>query len=66
VKYPRQLEIQLNKTRDATPEEQQEWLEKELLPLGEKQIPFIAFMSVLQVATVGFMFLAFWVIEKNI
>ena len=61
-----QLELPLWKPRDATPQEQKEWIEEELIPLGEKQIPFIAFMSVLQVATVGFMLLAFWVIEKNI
>ena len=57
---------QLDKPRDATPEEHRKWIEEELIPLGEKQIPFIAFMSVLQVATVGLMLLAFWVIGKNI
>ena len=29
-RYPQQLEIQLNKTVDATPEEFEEWQEKEL------------------------------------
>ena len=29
-RYPQQLEMQLNKTVDATPEEWQEWQEKEL------------------------------------
>ena len=62
----RQLEFNFKKPRDATPEEQKEWIEEELIPLGEKQISFIAFMSVLQVATVGLMLLAFWVIGKNI
>jgi len=62
---PQQLKFNF-KPRDATPEEQKEWIEKELVPLGEKQLPFIAFMSVLQVATVGLMLLAFWVIGKNI
>ena len=61
----RQLEFNF-KPRDATPEEQKEWIEKELIPLGEKQLPFIAFMAVLQVATVGLMLLAFWIIGKNI
>ena len=46
--YPQQLELQLNKVQDATPEEVEEWLEKELLPLGEKQLPFIAMMAVIQ------------------
>jgi hypothetical protein len=62
----RQLEFNFKKPRDATPEEHRKWIEEELIPLGEKQISFIAFMSVLQVATVGLMLLAFWVIEKNI
>lgn len=62
---PQQLKFNF-KPRDATPEEQKEWIEKELVPLGEKQLSFIAFMSVLQVATVGLMLLAFWVIGKNI
>ena len=61
----RQLEFNF-KPRDATPEEHRKWIEEELIPLAEKQIPFIAFMSVLQVATVGLMLLAFWVIGKNI
>lgn len=62
----RQLEFNFKKPRDATPEEHRKWIEEELIPLGEKQISFIAFMSVLQVATVGLMLLAFWVIGKNI
>ena len=62
----RQLQFNFKKPRDATPEEHRKWIEEELIPLGEKQIPFIAFMSVLQVATVGLMLLAFWVIGKNI
>ena len=37
MKYEEQLELQLNKTREATPEEQKEWLEKELIPLGKIQ-----------------------------
>lgn len=62
----RQLEFNFKKPRDATPEEHRKWIEEELIPLGKKQISFIAFMSVLQVATVGLMLLAFWVIGKNI
>ena len=62
----RKLEFNFKKPRDATPEEHRKWIEEELIPLGEKQISFIAFMSVLQVATVGLMLLAFWVIGKNI
>ncbi len=66
MKYQRQTQLQLNKTKDATPEEQAEWLEKELLPLGEKQLTFIAIMSVIQILSVALMLLAFWIIGKSI
>tara|TARA_B100001094_G_C18060181_1_gene734656 strand:+ start:193 stop:393 length:201 start_codon:yes stop_codon:yes gene_type:complete len=66
VKYETQVKLQLNKTKDATPEEQAEWLEKELLPLGEKQLTFIAIMSVIQILSVALMLLAFWIIGKSI
>jgi len=66
VKYETQVKLQLNKTEDATPEEQAEWIEKELLPLGKIQLKFIAFMSILQIASVGMMLLAFWIIGKSI
>ena len=57
-----QLELLLNKPRDATPEEQQEWINNELLPLGDMQLKFVAIMSVVQISTVGFMLLSFWLI----
>jgi len=66
VKYQRQTQLQLNKTKDATPKEQAEWIEKELLPLGKIQLKFIAFMSILQIVSVGMMLLAFWIIGKSI
>jgi len=66
VKYETQVKLQLNKTEDATPEEQAEWIEKELLPLGEKQLTFIAIMSVVQILSVALMLLAFWIIGKSI
>ena len=66
MKYETQVKLQLNKTEDATPEEQAEWIEKELLPLGKIQLKFIAFMSILQIVSVGMMLLAFWIIGKSI
>ena len=66
MKYQRQTQLQLNKTKNATPEEQAEWIEKELLPLGKIQLKFIAFMSILQIVSVGMMLLAFWIIGKSI
>ena len=66
MRYERQTRLQLNKTKDATPEEQAEWIEKELIPLGEKQLTFIAIMSVIQILSVALMLLAFWIIGKSI
>ena len=64
-KYEQQLELQLNTIRDATPEEVEEWLEKELLPLGEKQLPFIAIMAMIQFLCLVGMFSAFWLIDRT-
>tara|TARA_R100000329_G_scaffold26262_1_gene24681 strand:- start:278 stop:523 length:246 start_codon:yes stop_codon:yes gene_type:complete len=64
-KYEQQLELQLNTVRDATPEEVEEWLEKELLPLGEKQLPFIAMMAMIQFLCLVGMFSAFWLIDRT-
>ena len=66
MRYQEQTKLQLNKTEPATLKEQAEWIEKELLPLGKIQLKFIAFMSILQIASVGMMLLAFWVIGKSI
>ncbi len=64
-KYEQQLELQLNKVQEATPEEVEEWLEKELLPLGEKQLPFIAMMAMIQFLCLVGMFSAFWLIDRT-
>ena len=64
-KYEQQLELQLNTIQDATPEEVEEWLEKELLPLGEKQLPFIAMMAMIQFLCLVGMFSAFWLIDRT-
>tara|TARA_B100000902_G_scaffold188067_1_gene180032 strand:- start:3629 stop:3832 length:204 start_codon:yes stop_codon:yes gene_type:complete len=60
--YQQQLELNLTKVRDATPEEHEEWINNELLPLGDMQLKFVAMMSVIQFATLGFMLLSFWTI----
>ena len=64
--YPQQLELQLNKIQEATPEEVEEWLEKELLPLGEKQLPFIAMMAMIQFLCLVGMFSDFWLIDRGL
>ena len=63
-RYPEQLQLQLNKVEEATPEEFEEWVEKELLPLGEKQLPFIALMAMIQFLCLVGMFTAFWLIDR--
>ena len=63
-RYPEQLELQLNKVEEATPEEFEEWVEKELLPLGEKQLPLIAIMAMIQFLCLVGMFTAFWLIDR--
>ena len=63
--YPQQLELQLNNVQEATPEEVEEWLEKELLPLGEKQLRFIATMAMIQFLCLVGMFSAFWLIDRT-
>lgn len=61
-RYPQQLEMQLNKTVDATPEEWEEWQEKELDWWGKIQIPLVAFMAFVQVFVFGSMLMAFYLI----
>ena len=61
-RYPQQLEIQLNKTVDATPEQWKEWLEKELDWWAKIQLPFVAFMAFVQFFVFGSMLMAFYLI----
>ena len=65
-RYPQQLEIQLNKTVDATDEEWDEWQEKELDWWAEKQIPIVAFMAFVQLFVFGGMLMTFFLIGKGL
>ena len=65
-RYPQQLEIQLNKTVDATEEEWDEWQEKELNWWAEKQIPIVAFMAFVQLFVFGGMLMTFFLIGKGL
>ena len=47
--YPQQEALLLNKPRDATPEEFDEWLQTELTPQTNKQFKLIIVATVLQV-----------------
>ena len=65
-RYPQQLEIQLNKTVEATDEEWDEWQEKELDWWAEKQIPIVAFMAFVQLFMFGSMLMTFFLIGKGL
>ena len=65
-KYPQQLELQLNKTVDATEKEWKEWEEKELNWWAEIQIPLVAFMAFVQLFDFGSMLMAFYLIGKAV
>ena len=65
-RYPQQIEIQLNKTADATDEEWDEWQEKELDWWAERQIPIVAFMAFVQLFVFGGMLMAFVLIGKGL
>ena len=65
-RYPQQLEIQLNKTVEATDEEWDEWQEKELNWWAESQIPIVAFMAFVQLFVFGGMLMIFFLIGKGL
>ena len=65
-RYPHQIEIQLNKTANATDEEWDEWQEKELDWWAEKQIPIVAFMAFVQLFMFGSMLMIFYLINLGV
>ena len=65
-RYPQQLEIQLNKTVEATDEEWDEWQAKELDWWAEKQIPIVAFMAFVQLFMFGSMLMIFYIINLGV
>ena len=65
-RYPQQIEIQLNKTADATDEEWDEWQEKELDWWAEKQIPIVAVMAFVQLFMFGSMLMIFYLINLGV
>ena len=65
-RYPQQLEIQLNKTVDATDEEWDVWQEKELDWWAERQIPIVAFMAFVQLFMFGSMLMIFYLINLGV
>ena len=66
TRYPQQLEMQLNKTVEATDEEWDEWQEKELDWWAEKQIPIVALMAFVQLFMFGSMLMIFYLINLGV
>ena len=58
-----QLELSLNKPRDATPEQIKEWHEGELKWWGDRALMFVAIASIVQFSAMGFMLFNFWIID---
>jgi hypothetical protein len=52
------------KIRNATTEEVKEWFEKELKPIGDKQLQYVVVMSIVQFMTFCFMLVSFWINSK--
>ena len=63
--YEQQLELQLNKTVEATPQQIEDWQNNELTPWAEKQLPIVAFMSLVQLSALGFMMACFFLISTT-
>lgn len=57
LRYENQLELPLNKTRDATPQEVQEWREEDFFSKGDFDplLLFVVIPSVIQLVMVGLM-----------
>ena len=53
--YEQQLELQLNATKEATPEEFNEWQETELKWWAERQFPIVWIACFVQLSALGFM-----------
>ena len=53
--YEQQLELLLNKPRDATPKEAEDWYEEELKWWGDRQLKIVAIATVVQISALGFM-----------
>ena len=67
LRYENQLELPLNKTRDATPQEVQEWREEDFFSKGDFDplLLFVVIPSVIQLVMVGLM-LGIFVLNDNL
>ena len=55
MKYQHQLNLLLDKPRDATPQEVQDWQEKELKWWGDRQLHIVTIAVIVQISALGFM-----------
>ena len=53
--YNQQLPLDLNTTKEATPEEFAEWQEKELNWWADRQLTFVGIAAIVQLTALGFM-----------
>lgn len=61
---PQQLEIRFDIPRDATPEEQKDWINGELKYWADIQGKLIIGISILQVGLIGFMLSTMYIIGE--
>ena len=52
------------KYREATPEEQEEWFQTNLKPWADKSLTIVAFASIMQCVSLGFMLLSFYLLQQ--
>ena len=59
--YEQQLELELNKTRDATPEEVRQWEQEDFFRAGnfDAMKLFVVFPTIIQLLALAFMFSIF-------
>ena len=67
VRYAQQLELQLNKTRDATPEECAAWEQEDFFRAGkfDSMKMFVVLPTMIQLIMMGFLFAVFWCNANN-
>ena len=58
------MKEETRKYRDATPEEIEEWNETNLKPWADKSLQIVAIASVMQVCSLGFMLLSFYLLQQ--
>jgi len=61
MRLPQQLEL-FFKPRDATPQEQKDWIDGELKWWGDNQLKIVTIMAIIQVGMFLFMLTSFWLI----